>query len=100
MSKFRFGISNIKTHYFRFRSCVSNDLLCPMCKMCTEDELHFVLCCPFLNSLRKEYIAEKYYRYPSRFRLSILFTSKNEIVIRKLCIFLYKGFKLRESFML
>ena len=99
MCKFRFGVSDIALHSLRYSKSTQNDLLCPMCKNCTEDEVHFVLSCPYLYELRKDYISEKYYRFPNRFRLSLLLASRNEEIVRKLCIFLYKAFKLRSIVM-
>ena len=64
MTKFRFGVSNISTHFYRYRQHNERDLLCPMCKLDIENEVHFLLCCPFLNDLRVQYIPTKFYRTP------------------------------------
>lgn len=97
MSKFRFGVSDIAVHYYRYRTCSQEDMICKMCNVSVEDEIHFVFCCEYLKGLRKRYIAEKFYRYPSSFRLSLLFSSQKEDVVKSLCIYLYRAFKLRET---
>ena len=96
-TKFRFGISGINTHYFRYRNHQANDLTCPLCKEDTENEMHFVLCCPFYNHVRQEFIPEKYYRYPCAFRLTLLLATTHENTVRRLSIYLYKAFKIRET---
>ena len=49
MTKFRFGVSELSVHYYRYRSHVEKDLKCPLCGEAKEDEVHFVLCCPMLH---------------------------------------------------
>ena len=96
MTRFRFGVSDIATHYYRHRFTLPGSLICPLCKSDTETELHFVLCCPFFGNLRRSLIAEKYYRNPNAFRLCLLLASTHEDTVRKLCIFLYKALKAQE----
>ena len=96
-TRFRFGISNIAVHKYRYRVHSMNNLVCPLCKSSIENEVHFVLSCPSLTELRTDLIAPKYYRYPSLFKLCLLMSSSNEATIKNLVIFLYKAFKLREA---
>ena len=96
ITRFRFGISDLAQHYFRYRNNSDSDLLCPLCKNSTEDELHFVLCCPALVTFRNRYIPLKYHRYPTLFKLSLLLASEKENVIRNLSIYLYKALKFRS----
>ena len=96
MTKFRFGISELYAHKFRYQLGNVNSL-CPMCCNMKDNEIHFVLCCPVLQELRNEYIAQKFHRSPNACRLSILMTSNNSKTVRNLCIFLYKAFKIRET---
>ena len=51
MTRFRFGISDIFVHYYRYKRHTNNDLICPLCRVAQETELHFVLCCPVLRAL-------------------------------------------------
>ena len=97
MTKFRFGVSDIATHSLRYKNAQSNCFLCPLCKNANEDEVHFVLVCPFFSNLRKSLIAEKYHRSPNSFRLTLLLASTHEKTVRNLCAFLYKAFKARET---
>ena len=53
MARFRLGVSDIATHHYRYREFDDNDLLCPLCRINKEDEIHFVLCCPVLQDIRK-----------------------------------------------
>ena len=56
MTKFRFGVSELSVYYYRYRSHVEKDLKCPLCGEGKEDEVHFVLCCPMLDDIRKQFI--------------------------------------------
>ena len=62
-----------------------------------EDEVHFVLCCPVLDDLRKQYIPPKFFKNPCCFGLSLLLASTHQEIIRKLTFFLYKAFKIRDT---
>ena len=60
---------------------------CPLCKSANEDEVHFVLCCPAFDDLRKQFIPFMYYKRPNLFRLRILLATENENVWRNFCVF-------------
>ena len=96
MTRFRLGISDIFVHYFRFKRHSDNDLICPLCRVAQETELHFVLCCPVLRTLKAQFIPLKFDRFPGLFRLSLLLASTNENIVRNLSVYLYKAFKLRR----
>jgi hypothetical protein len=95
--KFRFGVSNLRVHFYRHRPHRAVDLLCPLCEKSVEDEVHFVLSCPALSNLRTKLLPEKFCKTPSLFRLNMLMSSVNETTVRNLSIFLYKAFKLRDN---
>lgn len=96
MAKFRFGISEINTHAFRYKPVNENDLLCPVCHLQVENEAHFVLSCPFYNHLRQDFIPEKYVLNCNSFRFNMLMSSQNSHIAKNLCLYLYKAFKLRK----
>ncbi len=96
MTRFRLGISGIFVHYYRYKRHTDNDLICPLCRVAQETELHFVLCCPVLSALRVQFIPSKFYKFPSLFRLSLLLASTNENIVRNLSVYLYKAFNLRS----
>ena len=96
LTKFRFGISDIKVHKFRYENVCEVDLLCPLCNELIEDEIHFVLCCPRLHHIRTQLIPAKYYRIPCFFRLNLLLNSKNQDLQKKLAVYLYKSFSFRN----
>ena len=96
VTMFRFGISDLFVHQYRYRNHNESDLTCPLCKSAIENEVHFVLCCPALSNLRKQLIPPKYYRQPSQFRLTLLIASTNELTVKDLAIYLYKSFKFRS----
>ena len=97
MTKFRLGVSELSVHYYRHRNHTEENLICPFCKEMKEDEVHFVLCCPVLDDLRKQYIPPKFCKNPCCFRLSLLLASTNQEIIRKLSLFLYKACKIRDT---
>ena len=98
MTKFRFGVSDINTHHFRYRNVNQNSLLCPFCKDVEETEVHFVLCCPLYEGARKQYIKPKFWRIPGIIKLNILLISRCDKTAEDLCRYLYVALKIRENF--
>ena len=99
VARLRLGVSPLKVHKLRFAvGATETDMLCPACLNDTESEVHFVLVCPCYDEIRNYYIAEKYYRHPSLFKLTMLFASEKKIVMLKLASYLLKAFQHRESF--
>ena len=96
MTKFRFGVTDLNVHRSRNRYYTNVNLNCQLCHNGIENEIHFVLCCPFYNELRQELIAPKYWRSPNGQKLKMLFSNTNEIVIKKLCMYVCKALKARE----
>ena len=97
VTKFRFDVSELSVHYYRYRSHVEKDLKCPLCEEAKEDEVHFVLCCPMLDDIRKQFIPPNVCKHACLFTLSLLLASTNQETVRKLSIFLYKAFKIRDT---
>ena len=97
MTRFRLGISDLSVHRYRYKQHTEQDLLCPLCHDALETEVHFVLCCPALDSLREQLIPVKYYRYPSAFRLILLMSSTQENITKQFTIYLYKAFYIRSA---
>ena len=98
LTKFRFGISSINVHYFRYRHHNQRDLMCPYCKTVEENEFHLLMCCPLYDALRKQFLKEKYYRFPNVNKLRILLCSKNDKIIGDVCRFLYAALKTRDTY--
>eukprot|EP00745_Piridium_sociabile_P037030 TRINITY_DN669_c0_g1_i9.p1 TRINITY_DN669_c0_g1~~TRINITY_DN669_c0_g1_i9.p1 ORF type:complete len:120 (-),score=12.16 TRINITY_DN669_c0_g1_i9:79-438(-) len=93
----RLGVSQLKVHKLRFTvNLTETDLLCPVCKSQIESEIHFILTCPVYAELREQYIAKKYYRCPSFFKLSMLLASENKLVISRLAMYIMKAFDTRN----
>ena len=67
LTKFRCGVSDIKVHCNRYKNLNIVDMNCPLCNSADEDEVHFVLCCPAFDDLRKQFISLKYYRHQNFF---------------------------------
>jgi hypothetical protein len=78
--KFRFGISELFVHSYRYKNLVNINLGCPLCRLDTENEVHFLLCCSSLTDLREKLIPEKY-RNPNRCQMNLLLASKNEVIV-------------------
>ena len=95
MTKFRFGVSNLNVHYFRYRNVNPNRMLCQYCKTEIESELHFILVCPLYEEIRNQFIPLKYYRSPNLFKLNLLLASKSRNIVENLCCYIYNAFKIR-----
>ena len=91
--KFRCGISEIAVHSQRYKRPEDQNLVCRLCGSSIENEVHFVLCCPYLKELRTEFILPKYCENRCQSQLMLLLSSTNEEIIRNLAIYLYKSIK-------
>ena len=85
---------NMGIHYYRYKRHTDKNLICPLCRVVQETELHFVLCCLVLRTLRAQFIPLKFDRFPRLFPLSLLLAATNENIVRNLSVYLYKAFKL------
>jgi hypothetical protein len=94
--KFRFGVSELYIHNYRYRHVLNADMTCPLCNDAKENEIHFVLCCQSLMNLRQKLIPDKFYKNPNLFRLNLLLASNQKEIVRNLAWYLYKAFKLRR----
>ena len=94
--KFRFGVSPIVVHSLRYKTHAYTDTICPLCRAAVENEVHFTLCCSALKDLRQRLIPDKFYSQPSSFRLVLLLSTENKVIIKNFAIFLYLAFKRRE----
>eukprot|EP00745_Piridium_sociabile_P045818 TRINITY_DN998_c1_g3_i2.p1 TRINITY_DN998_c1_g3~~TRINITY_DN998_c1_g3_i2.p1 ORF type:complete len:127 (+),score=2.33 TRINITY_DN998_c1_g3_i2:1-381(+) len=92
-TRFRFGVSDIACHCFRYHGRGENDFVCRLCNTAREDELHFLLCCPVLCDLRAEFIQPKYYKDPCGFRLTLLLSNKHLPTLRNLAKYIYLALK-------
>ena len=96
MTRFRFGVSDIKVHKSRFKVYNVDDLKCPLCLSAADNEVRFVLCCPAFDDLRYEFIEPKYFNNPCEFRLALLLATQNERALKNLALFVYKAFSRRK----
>ena len=83
----------INTDIKYIHTWLSNYLICPLCRIPQEAELHFVLCCPLLRALRVQFFLPTFCKVPG---LSIKLASSNENIHENiLSVYLYNAFKLR-----
>ena len=97
LSRFRFGVSDIAVHSTRFKKSNTEDTECPLCNLTIETEIHFVLCCPALNDLRKRFIQTKFCDLLDTFHLVQLLSSSDHNILKNLAMFLYEAFKRRRT---
>ena len=100
LTRFRFGVSDIKVHRTRFKVYNVDDLKCPLCLSAVDNEVHFVLCSPAFDDLRYEFIERKYFNNPCEFRLVLLLATQNERALKNLALFVYKAFCRRRTLLL
>ena len=72
------------------------DRKCIFCNL-LEDEYHFTLECPIYVDIRKKYISQYYWNYPSMFKFIALINNTNENVVKKLGMYVFHAFKLRSE---
>ena len=97
LTRFRFGVSDIKVHRSRYKLYNVDELKCLLCLSALDNEVHFVLCCPAFEDLRYEFIESKYFNNLCEFRVALLLATQNERVLKNLALFLYKAFSRRKT---
>ena len=100
LTRFRFGVSDIKVHRSRFKLHNADELKCLLCLSAVDNEVHFVLYCPAFDDLRYEFIESKYFINPCEFRLALLLATQNERALKNLALFVYKAFSRRNALLL
>ena len=58
--RFRMGISDTKTNKLRYSTDPSDDLSCPLCKCCVDDEINFLFVCKATEALRSKLLPQVY----------------------------------------
>ena len=97
MTKFRFGVSPINVHHFRYKNVCERAMYCLYCKDVIESELHFLLVCPLYDDIRKQYVPAKFYRNPSLSKMTLLCANKTVKISENLCKFVYHAFRIRST---
>ena len=97
LTRFRFGVSDIKVHRSRFKLHIVDELKCPLCLSAVDNEVHFVLCCPMFDDLRYKFIESKYFNSPCEFWLALLLATPNKRALKNLALFVYKAFSRRKT---
>ena len=97
LTRFRFGVSDIKMHRLRFKLYNVDELKCPLCLSAVDNDVHFVLCCPAFEDIRYEFIESKYFYNSCEFRWALLLATQNERAFKNLALFLYKTFSRRKT---
>ena len=97
-SRFRIGMSKLRSHFLQYddRRNSNRNVNCPFCDSTPETEIHFLFVCPKYEQLRTRYIAKKYSRIPSLFKMSLLLASENEKTVLSLSNYIFKAFLVRE----
>jgi len=92
LTRFRFGVSDIKVHRSRFKVYNVDDLKCPLRLSAVDNEVIFflLLCCPAFDGLRYEFIEPKYFNNPCKFRLALLLATQIERALKNLALFCIK----------
>jgi len=70
------------------RKCITCNLI--------EDEFHFIIVCPMYASIR-HYIPKYYTNNPSMFKFIELLNNSSELVVRRLALYCFKAFEIRNS---
>ena len=98
LTKFRLGSHNFMIERGRWEK-PKTEFLQRVCDTCNkvEDEFHIVFNCSKFNNLRKQHINLSFVQNPSMYKLIELINSEDEIIVRKLGIFLHKVFKIYDG---
>ena len=91
--RFRFGVSDILCHRFRFCNDSTNKLTCPICRTDNENEYHVMFVCSLYENLRTEMLPTKFILRRNIMKMYILLAdSKYQFVLAS---YLCNMFKIR-----
>jgi len=91
--RFRFGITDMYIHKYRYQAAPLQDI-CPLCNEEEEDEVHLLLRCPGLYDLRMKYIVPHVYPIDED-PISQLLASQECSTIRAVAMYLYYALRRR-----
>ena len=83
MTRFRFGMSDIKVHRSRFKLFNEDHLKRPLWVSAVDNAVHFVLCYPAFGDLKYE---PQYFDNLCEFRLAFLLATQNERALKNLAL--------------
>ena len=83
ITRYRLVSHKLKIEQGRYTQENRRNRICSHCNLNDiEDEFHFILVCPYFNTLRKQFIKKYYYNNPSVFKLIQLLSVNN---LKELC---------------
>ena len=97
MASFRCSSHHLAIETGRHSGIARELRFCLFCKNIVEDEYHFVIKCPLYKDLREVYIPPKYYTIPSLHKFYLLIAAENEIIVKKLSMYLFYADKVRQT---
>lgn len=97
LARFRCGSHCLRIETGRYHNEPVELRTCNICKLpYIEDEYHFMFICNHYCDLRKTYLPEKYYTYPTKHKYCIMMTSVNERLCKNIAMFIYYGMSRRS----
>ena len=73
-----------------------NERTCTLCNQ-IEDEYHFMLECMLYRTLRVKLIPRYYRVHPNMYKLTELFKSNDETIVKNLSVYIYNAFEIKQN---
>ena len=97
ISKLRLTSHKLRIETGRHENIERNQRICTLCNLNDlEDEFHFVLVCPFYETLRKQLIPRYYAQRPSMYKFIELLNTERKKYLCNLASFCLKAFEMRK----
>ena len=87
LSKFRMANHKFPVETGRYNNTEYAERYCQKCNSDIGDEFHYLLVCPFYNTLRKKYLSPYYFARPNVIKYKELLNTDDPSVTTKLAIF-------------
>ena len=101
LSRLRCSSHRLAIEEGRYRNIERSNRICKFCNMNqVETEYHFLLVCPFYNSLREKYIKRYYRTWPTTTKFKALMSSNVKSTICNLAAYVYFATRARETYAL
>ena len=94
-ARFRFGVSELYTHRYRYMNNENNSNVCPSCNEADEDEYHFLFLCPAYEDIRMKYL-EFCFGLGVQECMCLCFSSNDKERIRQVSSYVFHALKRRS----
>jgi hypothetical protein len=82
VARFRTTNNRLPVNTLRYVDVPRNERVCMKCEQDIGDEFHYLFCCPYFETERKEYLSPYFYRRPNALKFEQLFRGSKKKLLK------------------